>query len=259
MPKRDPIPKKARFEVFKRDKFTCQYCGAKAPDVVLHVDHIHPVAGGGSSDILNLITSCQPCNAGKGSRLLRDTTAIEKQRSQLEELQDRRDQIEMMLEWRKSLESEKREVVDIVAEAVERCSSWGVNEAGRSDIKRWLKRFPLEVVLNAVDEAFETYLRYDGDAVNEASWAKAFNKVPGVASILIQSEEKPYLKDLFYMQGIVRKRLKWKWYDAVPLLEEAVIAGATIKSLMEFSKSIEDVKHFEGTLKTFIAKHAVAA
>ena len=29
---REPISKKLRFEVFKRDSFTCQYCGSKAPD-----------------------------------------------------------------------------------------------------------------------------------------------------------------------------------------------------------------------------------
>ena len=38
-PKRKSISKKARFEVFKRDSFTCQYCGRTAPDVVLHLDH----------------------------------------------------------------------------------------------------------------------------------------------------------------------------------------------------------------------------
>lgn len=59
MSTREAIGKKVRFEVFKRDKFVCQYCGAKAPDVVLHVDHIHPVAQGGRNDILNLVTACQ--------------------------------------------------------------------------------------------------------------------------------------------------------------------------------------------------------
>ena len=48
MSKRKSMSRKLRFEVFKRDRFTCQYCGAKAPDVILHVDHIHPVAAGGS-------------------------------------------------------------------------------------------------------------------------------------------------------------------------------------------------------------------
>lgn len=66
--KRENVSKKLRFEVFKRDSFTCQYCGAKAPDVILEVDHIKPVAKEGSSDILNLITACQACNAGKSDR-----------------------------------------------------------------------------------------------------------------------------------------------------------------------------------------------
>lgn len=38
-PRRKPISKKIRFEVFKRDGFTCQYCGRMAPDVVL-VDYL---------------------------------------------------------------------------------------------------------------------------------------------------------------------------------------------------------------------------
>ncbi len=65
--KRKAIPKSVRFEVFKRDNFTCQYCGRKAPDVVLEVDHINPVANGGENDILNLVTSCRDCNSGKGA------------------------------------------------------------------------------------------------------------------------------------------------------------------------------------------------
>jgi len=57
--------KRLRFEVFKRDHFTCQYCGAQPPDVVLVVDHIDAVATGGSNHIDNLITACEACNGGK--------------------------------------------------------------------------------------------------------------------------------------------------------------------------------------------------
>lgn len=48
--KRVPISKALRFEVFKRDSFTCQYCGRSAPEVVLEVDHIVPVSKGGTND-----------------------------------------------------------------------------------------------------------------------------------------------------------------------------------------------------------------
>lgn len=72
-PKRKAMSKKLRFEVFKRDGFKCMYCGAHPPSVLLHVDHIHPVAEGGKNSIDNLVTSCEPCNLGKGARLLSAT------------------------------------------------------------------------------------------------------------------------------------------------------------------------------------------
>lgn len=70
--RRTPLSKKLRFEVFKRDGFLCQYCGAHPPKVVLECDHIHPVAEGGPDSIDNLVTSCFDCNRGKGDRLISD-------------------------------------------------------------------------------------------------------------------------------------------------------------------------------------------
>lgn len=61
------VSKRTRFEVLRRDNFTCRYCGGKAPDVVLTVDHVVPVALGGSDDSSNLVTACRDCNAGKSS------------------------------------------------------------------------------------------------------------------------------------------------------------------------------------------------
>jgi hypothetical protein len=63
---RKSISVKKRFEVFKRDNFTCQYCSAKPPTVPLEIDHIHPIAKGGDNSIENLITACFDCNRGKG-------------------------------------------------------------------------------------------------------------------------------------------------------------------------------------------------
>lgn len=63
---------RTRFEVFKRDGFTCGYCGKKSPEVVLEVDHIIPVAGGGSDDTINLLTSCWDCNRGKSDKPLNE-------------------------------------------------------------------------------------------------------------------------------------------------------------------------------------------
>ena len=61
---------KLRFLVFQRDSFTCQYCGRKAPDVVLQVDHKYPKKKGGKRTLENLITACRHCNIGKSDILL---------------------------------------------------------------------------------------------------------------------------------------------------------------------------------------------
>lgn len=66
------ISRKKRFEIFKRDGFKCQYCGAYPPDVILEVDHITPVCRGGVNNDNNLVTSCFDCNRGKGGHPLSD-------------------------------------------------------------------------------------------------------------------------------------------------------------------------------------------
>ena len=58
---------RTRFETLLRDNFTCQYCGRKAPDVILHVDHKFPKSKGGSYEKNNLITACMDCNLGKSN------------------------------------------------------------------------------------------------------------------------------------------------------------------------------------------------
>ena len=89
MSKRKNVSNKTRFEVFKRDNFTCQYCGKSAPEVVLNVDHIEPVSKGGSNDISNLITSCFECNNGKETKLS-DKSELEKQHNELILLNERK-------------------------------------------------------------------------------------------------------------------------------------------------------------------------
>lgn len=63
---------KLRFEVFKRDNFTCQYCGRniKEDNIKLHCDHKIPKIEGGKDELNNLITSCKECNLGKSDVLL---------------------------------------------------------------------------------------------------------------------------------------------------------------------------------------------
>ena len=60
-------PNFTRFNVFLRDKFSCQYCSSKNE---LTFDHLLPRSKGGKTDWDNVVTACSSCNVKKGGRLL---------------------------------------------------------------------------------------------------------------------------------------------------------------------------------------------
>ncbi|HKL55695.1 MAG: HNH endonuclease [Roseovarius sp.] len=57
-----------RFNLFLRDEFCCQYCGAKGD---LTFDHVVPRAAGGITSWENVVAACSSCNLRKGSKSLR--------------------------------------------------------------------------------------------------------------------------------------------------------------------------------------------
>jgi hypothetical protein len=67
------MTKKLRELIKKRDNYTCRYCGNSVynePNLLLEIDHIIPVAKGGSTVEDNLQTLCWKCNRSKGSKLI---------------------------------------------------------------------------------------------------------------------------------------------------------------------------------------------
>ncbi|HEY5411326.1 MAG TPA: HNH endonuclease, partial [Caulobacteraceae bacterium] len=69
-PRRLGLSPAVRAFVLKRDGYACVYC--HADDQPLHVDHVIPVTTGGTDEIENLATACQPCNLSKGAKMLAD-------------------------------------------------------------------------------------------------------------------------------------------------------------------------------------------
>lgn len=152
MAKRKALSKKVRFEVFKRDCFACQYCGAKPPNVLLEVDHIIAVADGGDNSIENLVTACQPCNSGKGARPL---TAVPKSiADKTEEIYERMSQARAYSEaiqlQEEQLESDSWRVARKFSE------HWGkdtIREDWFLSIRRFVKMLGVWNVLEAADSA----------------------------------------------------------------------------------------------------------
>jgi len=63
--------KLTRREVFRRDDYTCQYCGRKLPN--LTIDHVMPRHLGGMHIWTNVVTACAACNHQKGGRKLEES------------------------------------------------------------------------------------------------------------------------------------------------------------------------------------------
>lgn len=68
----DRVPKKqirfSRYNIFARDKNTCQYCGDRFVRADLNLDHVMPRSQGGQTTWENIVCSCIECNRRKGGR-----------------------------------------------------------------------------------------------------------------------------------------------------------------------------------------------
>ncbi len=64
------IPLSQRFDILERDHYTCRFCGRRAPETELEVDHLQPRSKGGLDVPENLATTCRDCNRGKGDRAI---------------------------------------------------------------------------------------------------------------------------------------------------------------------------------------------
>ena len=63
-------PAFTRFNVFLRDKFTCQYCGSTERELTF--DHVVPRRRGGRTTWENIVAACSPCNLRKGGKMPKD-------------------------------------------------------------------------------------------------------------------------------------------------------------------------------------------
>ena len=62
----------SRRNVFKRDRYVCQYCGHQPGTDELTIDHVVPRSHGGESSWTNCVLACVKCNMRKADRTPRE-------------------------------------------------------------------------------------------------------------------------------------------------------------------------------------------
>jgi hypothetical protein len=229
MAERKSISKKIRFEVFKRDSFTCQYCGRSAPDIVLEVDHIIPVAKNGTNDIYNLITSCFECNRGKKDKKLTDTQATKMQKKELDRLNKRKEQLEMMAQWQQNLIDIEKQEIDKIIELVNQTYNLNISltESGTKTMLGLIKKYKFKTVMESSIIAFGKYEDIE----------VAFKKISNICYVKKTDEENPILKDLYYIRAIMRNRFSYIIeHEAIQIMQSAIEVGTDIEKLKQVAK-----------------------
>ncbi len=62
----------SRANIYRRDRYTCQYCGVRHPAEDLTFDHVTPLVQGGLTTWENIVTACLACNNRKGGKTPRE-------------------------------------------------------------------------------------------------------------------------------------------------------------------------------------------
>lgn len=165
------VSKRLRFDIFKRDSFTCGYCGSKPPNVILEVDHILASANGGTDEACNLITSCFDCNRGKSDREL----LVRPKPLELN-VGNERDRLAQIESYQKFLQEKSRltnlwfqSVSDVWCE-LEGKDPKEVRIAGERElaVRRFLKEMPAEEIIEAL------YVTYNNPRIPDYSRLKYF-------------------------------------------------------------------------------------
>lgn len=151
------LSRRLRFEAFKRDGFTCQYCGRKPPAVVLQADHVVPRAEGGTDEIENILTACFDCNNGKAAVSLDDITDVVDVEERTRLIREREAQVRAYNDAKKEARERRDEAFDEAwrywfdLHNTDSLPGWVVPK--ESFLRHYLNKLPLEDVKDAMEIA----------------------------------------------------------------------------------------------------------
>lgn len=143
------VGKRLRFEIFKRDGFTCRYCGATPMATVLQIEHVIPKSKGGTDDPVNLVTSCQPCNAGKSNIELGECKLPPT--FSAEAIKEHAEQTREYLTAQKAMIAARASVAQEAKEYWENTTGYAMIASDEATMRRFCQSLPFTFIVDAID------------------------------------------------------------------------------------------------------------
>lgn len=101
--------------------------------------------------------------------------------------------------------------------------------------------------------AASQYLVFEGEVATRDSWGVAWEKIPGICRTNLACEKKPYLRDLYYVRGILRNRIAYVDERYVmELMEECINLDVNVDQLKELAKTCNNWTHFRSVIQNTI-------
>lgn len=188
--------------------------------------------------MLNLITSCFDCNRGKGKKKISDKSIIHAQIDQLTELNERRSQIEMLLDWKNGLLEIDNDVAKKIGDYFEDLTGFSVSEKGIRTLKAIIKKYGHDNCINGMERSVDVYFKNDTESAEFC-----FRKIGAICNLNTKPD---YSRKISYIMGILKNKSiffnKKKMGDS---LFKAHENGVDLDKLTEETKSISNWKEFK--------------
>lgn len=254
---RRAISKRLRFEIFKRDDFTCVYCGARAAGGDgLHVDHLTPVASGGKNEPDNLVTACAACNLGKGAVHL---DAVNFAELSSRNLMSRQARLKTAIQVSRQVTEAQIEIWDCVEHQLRLTfgKSHGLSDRQASLVLDAVERYGMEKVVAFLREPPHKYKSAD-------------DVLSALPKVLYVQNASQHSKTAYYVRGILRNRLQYVNNRSALMLCDEILSAfpsehylianlPTDQWLISLAKRVDSWTSFRDKLAALLEKQGETA